>query len=147
MTPPDPAEPSSPAERSTITLVMDGECALCSWGARIIVRYDKDDVFRIATVQSQTGAALLQRHDLDPGDPSSWLLIDGDLALTGSDAIIYAGRHLSAPWGVIAQLGRLAPRFIREPLYKLVARNRSAWFGRADMCAIPSPKLRAKLLR
>lgn len=125
---------------------MDGECALCSWGARTIARHDKDDVFRIATVQSETGAALLQRHGLDPGDPWSWLLIDGDLALTGSDAIIYASRHLSAPWGVIAQLGRLAPRFIREPLYKFVARNRIAWFGRADVCGMPDPKLRAKLL-
>jgi predicted DCC family thiol-disulfide oxidoreductase YuxK len=65
---------------------MDGGCALCSWGARTIARHDKADVFRIATVQSETGEALLRRHDLDPGDPWSWLVIDGERALTGSDA-------------------------------------------------------------
>jgi len=125
---------------------MDGECALCSWGARTIAHHDKDDVFRIATVQSEIGAALLRRHELDPEDPWSWLLIDGVRALTGSDAIIFAGRHLSAPWGPLAQLGRALPRFIREPLYKIVATNRIAWFGRADLCGLPDERLRRRLL-
>jgi predicted DCC family thiol-disulfide oxidoreductase YuxK len=125
---------------------MDGDCALCSWGARTIARHDTADVFRIATVQSETGSALLRRHDLDPNDPWSWLLIDGDHALTGSDAIIRAGGHLSAPWGPITRIGHVIPRFLREPLYKWVASNRIAWFGRGDLCGIPDEKLRAKLL-
>ncbi len=129
-----------------IVLVMDGDCALCSWGARTIARHDTADVFRIATVQSETGSALLRRHDLDPNDPWSWLLIDGDHALTGSDAIIRAGGHLSAPWGPITRIGHVIPRFLREPLYKWVASNRIAWFGRGDLCGIPDEKLRAKLL-
>lgn len=125
---------------------MDGECALCSWGARTIARHDTHDVFRITTVQSKTGAALLHRHGFDPGDPWSWLLIDGDKALTGSDAIIRAGSHLSMPYGPITQIGRILPRFIREPLYRVVASNRIAWFGRGDLCAVPDDTLRAKLL-
>jgi predicted DCC family thiol-disulfide oxidoreductase YuxK len=125
---------------------MDGDCALCSWGARTIAHHDRADIFRITTVQSQTGAALLRAHELDPADPWSWLLVDGDEALTGSDAIIRAGRHLSAPYGPITQFGRLLPRFVREPLYKFVASNRIAWFGREDLCGIPDATLRAKLL-
>ncbi len=125
---------------------MDGECALCSWGARTIAHHDRHDVFRIATIQSATGAALLERHGLDPGDPWSWLLIDGEDTLTGSDAIIRAGRHLSAPWGPLTRIGQLIPRVLREPLYRLVASHRIAWFGRRDMCGIPDSKLRAKLL-
>jgi predicted DCC family thiol-disulfide oxidoreductase YuxK len=130
----------------TIILVMDGDCALCSWGARLIARHDRDDVFRIATVQSETGARLLTEHGLDPGDPWSWLMIADGEALTGSDAIVRAGRHLDAPWGFVAPLGRITPRFIREPLYRFVARNRIAWFGREDLCALPDPALHAKLL-
>ena len=125
---------------------MDGECALCSWGARTIARHDRQNLFRIATVQSETGAALLKRHGLDPGDPWSWLLIQGEDALTGSDAIIRAGRHLSAPWGLLARIGQWAPRLVREALYRLVARHRIAWFGRGDLCGLPDDRLRAKLL-
>ena len=125
---------------------MDGECALCSWGARTIAAHDPHDVFRITMVQSDTGSALLRQNKLDPDDPWSWLLIDGEEALTGSDAIIRAGSHMSAPYGPITQIGRILPRFIREPLYKYVASNRIAWFGRGDLCGILDEKLRAKLL-
>ena len=125
---------------------MDGACALCSWGARTIAHHDKTDVFRITTVQSSTGRALLAEHDLDPDDPWSWLLVDQGRAYTGSDAILYAGRYLSAPWNILATLGRGVPRAIREPLYRWVATNRIAWFGRADLCALPDEKLRAKLI-
>ncbi len=125
---------------------MDGDCALCSWGALTIARHDKHDVFRITTVQSDTGAALLRQHNFDPANPWSWLLVDGEKALSGSDAIIRAGAHLSAPYGPISQIGRVLPRVIREPLYRFVASNRIAWFGRGDLCGIPDEKLRAKLL-
>ena len=134
------------AVEDKIILVMDGDCALCSWGARTIARHDRKDMFRIATVQSQTGARLLQEHGLDPGDPWSWLMIEDGQALTGSDAIVRAGRHLSAPWGAMARTGAVLPRFIREPVYRFVARNRIAWFGREDLCALPEPALRARLL-
>ena len=129
-----------------LVLVMDGACALCSWGARTIARHDHDDVFRIATVQSKTGRTLLERHGLDPEDPESWLLVDGEAALTGSDAIIRAGCHLSGIWGALARLGAFMPRVLREPLYRFVARNRIAWFGRADLCSLPDKTLRRKLI-
>ena len=134
------------AIKDKIILVMDGDCALCSWGARTIARHDRHDVFRIATVQSQSGAEMLQRHGLDPDDPWSWLMIVDGQALTGSDAVVRAGRHLAAPWGPMARIGQIVPRFIREPVYRFVARNRIAWFGREDLCALPDPALRARLL-
>lgn len=129
-----------------ILLVMDGECALCSWGARTITKHDQHDVFRITTVQSQTGRALLVKYDLEPDDPWSWLLVDQGQAYTGSDAMLHAGQYLSAPWNILAFVGRCIPRLVREPLYRWIAKNRIAWFGRGDLCALPDEKLRAKLI-
>ena len=114
-------------------LVVDGACALCSWGARTIAKHDRDDVFRIATVQSEFGRARLIEHGLDPDDPDSWLLIDGERALTGSDAVIAAGKRLSGVWPVLASAGSVLPRAVRELLYRFVARNRIVWFGRGDL--------------
>lgn len=129
-----------------IVLVMDGACALCSWGARTIARHDVNDVFRIATVQSERGRALLIAHGLDPDDPESWLLVQDGAGYTGAAAVIRVGRRLSAPWNGLAVLGGCVPGFIREPLYRWVARNRIAWFGREDLCALPDDRLRRKLL-
>ncbi len=81
-----------------LVLVMDGECAVCSWGARTIAAHDSGDLFRIAPLQGALGRSLLIRHGLDPGDPESWLLLKDGEALTGARAVIAAGRRLSMPW-------------------------------------------------
>ncbi len=130
-----------------VVLVVDGACALCSWGARTIARHDRGDVFRIATVQSVFGRARLVEHGLAPDDPDSWLLIDDKRALTGSDAVIAAGRRLSGVWPILAAAGSLIPRPVREPIYRLIARNRIAWFGHGDLCALPDARLKAKLIK
>ena len=41
---------------------------------------------------------------------------------------------------------RLLPRRVRDRLYGMLARNRYRLFGRADMCAVPDPALRARLI-
>jgi predicted DCC family thiol-disulfide oxidoreductase YuxK len=38
------------------------------------------------------------------------------------------------------------PRFLRDPVYKLVARNRYRWFGRTEACRVPTPAIRARFL-
>jgi predicted DCC family thiol-disulfide oxidoreductase YuxK len=43
---------------------MDGECALCSFGARLIARFDKAQEFRICRAQSPLGQALFSHYGL-----------------------------------------------------------------------------------
>ncbi|MFW5660149.1 MAG: thiol-disulfide oxidoreductase DCC family protein [Oceanicaulis sp.] len=125
---------------------MDAECALCSWGARTIAANDHRDRFRIAPMQSALGRSLLIEHGLDPDDPSSWLLLKDGQAMTGARAVIAAGRRLAFPWSAIAALGACVPAALREPLYHHVARNRIRWFGKGDLCALPDPELKRRLL-
>ena len=63
-------DPDVPAfDDSGPIAVMDGECALCSWGARTIARLDRTGDFRSCSGQSPTGTALVRHYGLDPGDP------------------------------------------------------------------------------
>lgn len=128
-------------------LVVDGECALCSWGARTIARGDVADQFRILPAQTARGRALFAQHCLDPDDPASWLALQPDgTALTDSAAVVAVGRRLAGPWSWIAFCAGLVPRVFRDPAYRLIARNRYRLFGRGDLCATPSPELRRRLL-
>lgn len=129
-----------------LVLVMDGHCAVCSWGARTIAAHDADDMFRIAPLQGALGRSLLITHGLDPDDPESWLLLRDGEALTGAGAVIAAGRRLSMPWRALAWLGACVPGPLREPVYRVLARNRINWFGRADLCAMPDPALQRRLI-
>ncbi len=129
-----------------VFVVMDANCLLCAHGARWIARNDRRDAFRIVPAGSPLGASLLRRQGLDEADPESWLLIDSVGAHQSLDALMRAGVHLGGFWQALALLGFL-PRSWRDRLYHLVARNRYQLFGRADMCQMPDPAIRRRLVR
>ena len=139
----DPAVPAFD-DTGPVT-VMDGHCVLCSAGARLIARFDKAGEFQICRIQTPLGEALLRHYGLSPDDPESWLfLLDGQ-AFTSLDGMIRAGRRAGG-LGLILQPLRLLPRPFQDWLYLRLARNRYRLFGRTDMCEIPDPALRARLM-
>jgi predicted DCC family thiol-disulfide oxidoreductase YuxK len=139
----DPAVPGF--DDSCPVVVMDGECVLCSVGARLIARFDRVGEFRICRTQTKLGQSLLLHYGLIPGDPQSWLYIADGRAFTSLDAMIRAGRRVGGA-GRLLQVLNLMPRSLQDWLYRALARNRYRLFGRIDMCSIPDPALRARLI-
>ena len=134
-----------PVDDSYILAVMDGNCAFCSTGARMLSRLDRADRIRIAPSQSPLGSALMRHYGLVPEDPESWLVIHRGHGFVSFDASIEIGRALG--WlGWLLQPLRLIPRPLRDWLYARIAWNRYSIFGRTKICAIPDPKLRARLI-
>ena len=125
--------------------VMDGQCALCSAAARRIARWDRADQVRIAPAASDLGAGLLAHYGLDPADPQSWLVIEDGVAYGGLEAMVRLGRRLSPLFRLATPLTWL-PLGVQDWLYARVARNRYALFGRSDLCALPDPALRRRLV-
>lgn len=140
----DPAVP--PFDDSAPIAVMDAQCAICSWGARMIHRLDRAGTTRIVPIQSPLGSALLRHYGLDPQDPASWLFLDGGQPHKDFEAVLHAGR-LYGGFGHLTLALRLIPRPVRDWLYLRLARNRYRLFGRADLCALPDPALQRRILR
>lgn len=124
---------------------MDGECALCSWGARLIARYDTKAEIRICPIQTKLGQTVLTHHNLCPNDPDSWLYLENGRAYTSLDAVIRIGARIGGV-GWLLQPLRLLPIRTQHWLYVRIARNRYALFGRVDLCAIPDQKLKDRLI-
>ncbi|MHC5066607.1 MAG: thiol-disulfide oxidoreductase DCC family protein, partial [Planctomycetota bacterium] len=82
-----------------------------------------------------------------PADPQAWSLVSLDE--TGShlqsDATLQIYRRLGGIFRVLS-LARIIPRFIRNPVYRLIARNRYRWFGKNEVCRIPSEAERDRFL-
>ena len=117
-------------------IVFDGMCVLCSANARFVLRHDRRGHFRLAAMQSEAGAALYRRFGIDPADPESLLVVQGDEALRDNDAILAIWSALGWPWRALRAL-RLIPRAFRDPVYRLVARHRYRLFGRGKSCWVP----------
>jgi len=126
-------------------IVFDGDCVLCSGWVRFLLRHDREARYRFAAMQAQSGRALLVAHGLDPDDPSSFLLLEGDRAWTDTDAIRRVVAGLGGFWRVAHVLAWI-PKRLRDRIYRLVARNRYRWFGRNASCFVPTPQERARFL-
>lgn len=126
-------------------IVFDAECILCAANAQFVLRHDRGGYFRLASMQKEVGAALYRRFGIDPADPESMIVVEGDRVLKDSDAVlaIYAG--LGWPWKAVSVL-RFIPRFLRDPAYRWLARNRYRIFGRRETCWVPSPDYADRVL-
>ena len=129
----------------TAIVVFDGVCLLCSRWMRFILRHDRAGRYRFAAMQSPSGRHLLAAHGLDPDDPNSLLLLCDGHAFTDSDAILRVVAGFGGPWRAVLAL-RAIPRFLRDPAYRWLARNRYRWFGRSEACWLPLPEHAGRFL-
>lgn len=126
-------------------ILFDAECVLCSANARFVLKHDARAYFRLASMQGEVGAAICRRHGMDPRDPSSMLVVEGDRVREDSDAVLSIYEGLGWPWRLIGAL-RIVPAFLRDPVYRWVARNRYRIFGKRATCWLPPPEYRDRLL-
>jgi predicted DCC family thiol-disulfide oxidoreductase YuxK len=117
-------------------VVFDGHCHVCTFGVRLMLRYRIDPPFALIPMQSDYGKELLQAHGIAVDDPMTFLVLDGDRALTQSDGVIHLMRAIGGIWRIVA-LGRVLPKSWRDWLYDVLARNRYKWFGRREVCYVP----------
>ena len=138
------ASRSTPAGQAPVIL-FDGVCNLCNGTINWIIDRDRAGQFRFATLQSEAARRLLDSTQCsgDPGE--SVVLIEGGRVLKRSSAVLTAAKMLGWPWRIWYGL-MLVPRPIRDAVYDFVARHRYRWFGRTDVCRVPTPELKARFL-
>jgi len=117
-------------------VLFDGVCGLCTGSVRFIIRRDLDRALRFASLQSEVGAGLASHYGIDAGALDTLVLIDGGKAFFRSDAVLRIVRFLTFPWRLAGVLS-LAPRWAREPFYRLIAQHRYRLFGRLDSDWVP----------
>lgn len=49
-------------------ILFDGNCNLCNGGVQFVLDFDKEGLFRFASLQSEAGKALLQRSGRKSGE-------------------------------------------------------------------------------
>jgi predicted DCC family thiol-disulfide oxidoreductase YuxK len=142
-----PAAPRQAAGADAGGVVLfDGHCNFCSGVVNFLIDRDPHGRLKFAALQSETGRRLLAEHGLPlPDEPDTLVVIVGGKALVRSDAALATTKYLCGLWP-LARVGFLVPRFLRDLVYKLVARHRYRWFGRSEACRVPTPALRARFL-
>lgn len=126
-------------------VLFDGVCNFCNDWVNFIIARDTRGYFKFAPLQSDAAAELLNQHSVDPAETDSVIIIEDGRAYTYSTAALRIAKGLGGIWA-LAYLFIIVPKFIRDAGYKWIARNRYKWFGKKDVCMIPTPEVREKFL-
>lgn len=126
-------------------VLFDGVCNLCNASVQFIIKRDKKDFFRFASLQSDTGAALLKSAGLPAGYLTSILYIENGRHYKESTAALKIAKNLPGAWPLL-YVFIVIPAFIRNFFYRIIAANRYRWFGQKNECMIPSPDLKQKFI-
>ena len=97
-------------------------------------------------MQSAKGQQFLSQNGLNAHDPLSFLVIDESGGHTDTDAIIRIVTRFGGLWKLVAAF-RVIPSFIRDAVYRVVARNRYRWFGKRDSCMVPDAKIANRFIQ
>ena len=132
-------------------ILYDGVCGLCNRLIQFVLKRDRNDRFRFAALQSEFAGRVLQRHGVNPQilDTMYLLLNDSqpdERLASRSDAGIQILAEMGGVWRALASIVKHLPRWIRDKIYNLIARNRYQLFGKYQTCQIPDEKYRRKFL-
>ena len=127
------------------TILFDGVCNLCSGFVRFVVARDPHARFRFAALSSTAAQSLLRECGVTAPIPDTMVLVENGKVYFRSDAPLRIARGLTLPWP-LASAFLVVPRFIRDTVYDFVAARRYRWFGRRQVCMVPTPELRGRFL-
>ena len=116
----------------------DGYCNLCNASVDWIIKRDKKNVFKFASLQGETAKKVLTKI---PYSLDSVVLYKSEKVYTHFKAIANIAKQLPFPYnmGIILYL-------IPDFLYQFIAKNRYRWFGKKETCRMPTPEERKLFL-
>ena len=125
-------------------ILFDGVCNLCNASVNFVIDRDPEGVFQFASLQSDFAAGIVAKHEIGQG-LDTIVLLEGGKVYNRSTAALRIARHLNGGWSAL-YLGIIVPKFLRDVVYKFIARNRYRWFGQTQECRVQSSDLQARFL-
>lgn len=126
-------------------ILFDGVCNLCNSSVQYVIRHDPKKIFRFASLQSPYAQKILADFHLPVNDFNSFVLFENNTVYTRSTAALKVAKRLSG-WIKILWVFLIVPKFIRDAVYNIIAKNRYKWFGKREACWVPTPELKSLFL-
>ncbi|MFM2230202.1 MAG: hypothetical protein RL607_1460 [Bacteroidota bacterium] len=125
-------------------ILFDGVCNLCNGLVQKVIRFDRKDIFRFVSIQSELGKEILVHLQCETVD-SIILWNPKKEYYIKSEAVLKITKVLSGQF-LLIQVLYLLPKFLRDKVYDYVARNRYSWFGQSESCLLPSKEIESRFL-
>lgn len=115
-------------------ILFDGVCNLCNGWVRFVLKNERNPSFCFASLQSKETQKILYSFGLGQ-NMDTILLVEGNKLYQKSEAVLRIAKKMKFPWALAFGF-ILIPRFFRDVVYTLIAKNRYRWFGKKEQCAL-----------
>lgn len=112
-------------------IFFDGECLLCHWFVRFVLRTDTAGRFDFAALGEGADSVVLS---------------EAGRRYEAEEAVIRILPHLGQPWPWVAAVLKWLPRRLVAWGYRWIARHRYALFGRGEQCMLPRADWKGRFL-
>jgi len=116
-------------------ILFDGVCNFCNFWVNFVLKRDKKDLFRFAALQSEKAKELTSKFKFDTSKLDTFILIAVNKLYTKSTAALMICKQLNGLVKILYPL-IILPKFFRDFIYDLIAKNRYKIFGRRESCRI-----------
>ena len=126
-------------------IFFDGVCNLCNASIDFVIRHDTNDRFLVGALQDELSRRILSNYQVDPNYLDSLVLLENGEIFYRSTAALKIAKKLTGFAPLLYPL-ILLPKFLRDPVYDWIGRNRYRWYGKKSTCRLPTPEEKAKFL-
>jgi len=126
-------------------ILFDGVCNLCNGFVQFVIRNDKKNKFRFASLQSDSAKKLLEPFHFPLDELKTIVLVEDGKIYLRSRAVIRIASQLDGAWKLSAML-YIFPSFLSDAVYNLVSKYRYRLFGKQESCMIPTPDLKSRFI-
>ena len=126
-------------------IIFDGVCNFCNASVNFIMDRDSKKIFKFTANQNEAGQKILSEANIPTEDVGTLYYLENGNLYKESAAVLRIARQLKFPWN-LGYAFIIVPPFIRNAVYRLIARNRYNWFGKKESCRLPSPEEAARFI-
>lgn len=120
-------------------VIFDGGCVLCNRSVKYLLSVDKEK----SLLFTSFGSPLISGKETDmilkDSSPESLIYVNNKGVYSESDAALEIAKAIGT-FKLLVFTGKLLPRFLRNFIYRIIARYRYSWFGKTNQCIVPSRK-------
>jgi predicted DCC family thiol-disulfide oxidoreductase YuxK len=117
-------------------LFYDGDCGLCSRAVRFVVKYERIPNVYFCSIQSEFARDFLKQFNINSLDLNTLYLFENNRIYQKSTGALKILPYLKKRFSILCFCW-IFPRFIRDAVYDLIAKNRKRFFkDKCDLMAI-----------
>ncbi|MFL2580186.1 MAG: thiol-disulfide oxidoreductase DCC family protein [Parvicellaceae bacterium] len=122
---------------------IDDDCIFCNYWGNFILKNDQSNSILISPSNSSIYNELQNKYNLLPNPKETIILLHNNDIFEKSNAVIKIAR-LMKNWQSFLIIGYIIPRFVRDFIYDVIAKNRKSLM--TDSCVIDEIKQKDKYI-